>query len=78
MDRMSVETVCNLKMIKAEYRYIVPNEGSPYYGYRIAVNQNGETIAQFDVPQGTASELANELNSLGALIIAHTRHRQSD
>lgn len=65
MDRMSVETVCNLKMIKAEYRYIVPNEGSPYYGYRIAVNQNGETIAQFDVPPRDSKRARNELNSLG-------------
>ncbi len=76
MAGLSVEPVCNLSMIKAEYRHIEANGRPPFYGYRIAVTLNGETEARFDVRQETADEFANQLNSLAALIRAHTRHRE--
>ena len=76
MARVSVEPVCDLRMIKAEYRHIEASGRPPFYGYRIAVTLNGETEAQFYVHQDAADQLANELNSLAALIRAHTRHRQ--
>ena len=76
MAKVSVEPVCDLSMIKAEYRHIEANGRPPFYGYRIAVTLNGETEAQFDVHQDAADQLAYELNSLAALIRAHTRHRE--
>jgi hypothetical protein len=78
MAKESVEPVCRLTMIEAEYRQVVPDEGPPFYGYRIAVTLDGKTKVQFDIQQETANEFAKELNSLAALIPAHTRHRKSN
>ena len=76
MGNVSVVSVCDLSMIKAEYRHVEANGRSPFYGYRITVTLNGETKAQFNVHQEMADDFANQLNSLAALIRAHTRHRE--
>ena len=78
MSSAHVVPVCKLKMIKAEYRYIAPDDGPRFYGYQIDMNRNVEVNAEFDVPQEMADEFASELNALAALIRAHTRHREAD
>jgi hypothetical protein len=60
MGNISVVSVCDLSMIKAEYRQIEANGRSPFYGYRITVTLNGETKAQFNVHQEMADDFANE------------------
>ena len=77
MAHVSVEPICNLRMVQAEYWRIEGNGQFPLYGYRISVNLNGETIVRFEVKQESADELAKELGSLAALILAHIRHRRA-
>jgi hypothetical protein len=72
MGNVSVVSVCDLSMIKAEYRHIEANGRSPFYGYRINVTLNGGAKAQFNVHQEIVDDFANEPNSLAALIRAHT------
>jgi hypothetical protein len=76
MARMPVEPICNFPIVKAEYGRIEANGRTPFYGYRIALNLNAETEIRFDVKQESADELAKELGSLAALILAHGRHRE--
>ena len=78
MTKLCVESICDLSMIKADYRQITPHEGSPFWGYQIAVRLDQETLAQFEVRQETADQLADQLGTLAALIRAHTRHRISE
>ena len=73
---MCVVSICDLRMIKADYLRVASNDRSPLYVYRIVVAQNGQINAQFDVRQDEADTFADELISLAALIRAHTRHRE--
>jgi hypothetical protein len=75
MGKISVEPICNLQMVTAECGRIEANGPSPSYGYRIAVNSNGENIVRFDVKQESTDELAKELGTLAAFILTHSRHR---
>jgi len=74
----TVDNICDLTMVKAEYGHVLPSNGSPIWVYQISIAQNGATGALFDVSQATADELANELGTLASLIRAHTRHREPE
>jgi hypothetical protein len=78
MAKMPVKPICDLGMVKADYRYVIPNGKLPFHGYRIAISQGGEAKGQFDVPQGMAEQFANELIALASLIRAHSPHREAD
>jgi hypothetical protein len=71
-----VVTICELGMVKAKYRYVVPNGALPYYGYRISVSPGTKAKGQFDVAQEDAEQFATELEALAALIRAHAPKRK--
>jgi hypothetical protein len=70
------EKICDLSMIKADYRYVIPNGTAAFFGYRIKISRNQEGKAQFDVPQENADQFATELVALAALIRAHAIQRK--
>ena len=61
------EPLCDLKMIKADYR-VVNHEGQTAdYCFRIRVIPNGQDL-EFDVPEKEGEVFAAELEALAAII----------
>jgi hypothetical protein len=61
------EPLCDLKMIKADYR-VVSHEGQTSdYCFRIRVIPNGQDL-EFDVPEKEGEVFAAELEALAAII----------
>lgn len=61
------EPLCDLKMIKADYRLVSHKDREPDYCFRIRVLPNKQEM-QFDVPEKTGELFAAELEALAAII----------
>ena len=63
----SPEPLCDLKMIKADYRLVSHKEREPDYCFRIRVLPHNQEM-QFDVPEKSGELFAAELEALAAII----------
>jgi hypothetical protein len=61
------EPLCDLRMIKADYRLVTDKDGSSDHCFRIRVVQNKQEM-QFDVPEKSGELFAAELEALAAII----------
>ena len=61
------EPLCDLKMIKADYRLVSHKDREPDYCFRIRVLPNKQDM-QFDVPEKIEELFAAELEALAAII----------
>ena len=61
------EPLCDLKMIKADYRLVSPNDRAPNYWFNIRVLP-GDQEVEFDIPERTGELFAAELEALAAII----------
>jgi hypothetical protein len=66
----SPELICDLKLIKAEYRWIEHRETQPCYGFRIKLQPSGHGTGQIDVDEEYAEQFAAEMEAVAALIRA--------
>jgi hypothetical protein len=63
----TTEPLCDLEMIKAEYRVSNPKGREPDHSFRINVIACGQKI-QFDVPEKEGEVFAAELEAVAAII----------
>jgi hypothetical protein len=61
------EPLCDLEMIKAEYRVNNPKGREPNHSFRIDVKAYGQK-SQFDVPEKEGEVFAAELEAVAAII----------
>jgi hypothetical protein len=61
------EPLCDVQMIKADYRLISHKDREPDYRFRIRVIPNKQEM-QFDVPERRRELFAAELESLATII----------
>jgi hypothetical protein len=61
------EPLCDLKMIKADYRLVSHKDREPDHCFRIRVMPNKQEM-QFDVPEKNGELFAAELETLAAII----------
>ena len=61
------EPLCDLEMIKADYRLVSHKDREPDYCFRIRIIPNKQEM-QFDVPKGRGELFAAELEALAAII----------
>ena len=61
------EPLCDLKMIKADYRLVSHKDREPDHCFRIRVLPHNQEM-QFDVPEKTGELFAAELEALAAII----------
>ena len=61
------EPLCDLQMIKADYRLVSHKDRKPDHCFRIRVILNKQEM-QFDVPEGKGELFAAELEALAAII----------
>ena len=61
------EPLCDLQMIKADYRLVSRNDRKPDHCFRIRVRSDGQEM-QFDVPELSGELFAAELEALAAII----------
>jgi hypothetical protein len=61
------EPLCDLKMIKADYRLVSHRDREPDYCFRIRVIPHDQEM-QFDVPEKNGELFAAELEALAAII----------
>lgn len=63
----TTEPLCDLEMIKAEYRAINTEGREPNHGFRINVIASGQKV-QFDVPENEGEVFAAELETVASII----------
>ena len=74
---MEPETICNLPMIKAEYRRIEPITRPAHNGFRIGLRPSGHHQGKVDVDEIDAMQFAAELEAVAAVIRARVLgHRE--
>jgi hypothetical protein len=61
------EPLCDLEMIKADYRLVNHKDQNPDHFFRISVIPDKQEI-QFDVPERRGEQFAAELEALAAII----------
>ena len=61
------EPLCDLEMIKADYRLVSHKDRKPDHFFRISVIPDKQEI-QFDVPERRGEQFAAELEALAAII----------
>ena len=61
------EPLCDLQMIKADYRLVSHKDRKPDHCFRIRIIPNKQEM-QFDVPEGRGELFAAELEALAAII----------
>ena len=61
------EPLCDLQMIKADYRLVSHSDRKPDHCFRIRVLPDGHEM-QFDVPELSGELFAAELEALAAII----------
>jgi hypothetical protein len=71
------ESICDLPLVTASYRWVNPQDGKPGPKYRIKARPGGTGRAQFDVDPTEAEQFAAELEALAALIRAHRLRPES-
>jgi hypothetical protein len=67
---MQPETICDLPMVKAEYRWIEHRAQPAGNGFRIRFSPGGHGMGQIDVDESRADQFATEIEALAALIRA--------
>ena len=63
----TTEPLCDLKMIKADYRLVSHKDREPDHCFRIRVIPNNQEM-QFDIPEKNGELFAAELEALTAII----------
>jgi hypothetical protein len=66
----SPELICDLELMRAEYRWIEHRETQPCYGFRIKLQPSGHGTGQIDVDEEYAEQFAAEIEAVAALIRA--------
>lgn len=67
---MDPEDICDLPMVRAEFRWIEHRNRPASNGFRILFRPAGGSQGQIDVDEATAHQFAAELDALAALIRA--------
>ena len=62
------EPLCDLEMIKADYRLVSHKDRKPDYCFRIRVIPKNKQEMQFDLPERRGELFAAELEALAAII----------
>ena len=63
----TTEPLCDLEMIKADYRVVSPSEGKADHYFRIRIIPRKQEV-QFDIPETEGELFAAELEALAAII----------
>ena len=63
----TTEPLCDLRMIKADYRLVSHKDREPDHCFRIRVIPNNQEM-QFDIPERNGELFAAELEALAAII----------